>query len=165
MLYQFMLEMHNHLRWAALGSMLYAAGRGWAGLLGDQCWGKAEETALNIASISAGTQFAGGLMLYMHPQSVVAEEGEQRALIIPPTEEGRFFSQTHAAAMLGAVSLAHLAHFGAYSAESTQDKYRWAAFGYSAALIVMLAAVPWWRPLMRLPGQTERNPERTLLSL
>jgi hypothetical protein len=52
--------------------------------------------------------------------------------------------------MILAVTVAHLGSVASKRVTTDASKYRRAAVGYSLAALLVVLAIPWWRPL--LPG-------------
>ncbi|MFN7035995.1 MAG: hypothetical protein ACK4SN_06465 [Bellilinea sp.] len=69
----------------------------------------------------------------------------------------RFFAIEHFLLMFIALVVAHVTRSRSRKAASDALKHRWAAFGYLASFVLMLAAIPWpflayGRPWLRLFG-------------
>jgi hypothetical protein len=61
----------------------------------------------------------------------------------------RFFPLEHIPFMLAAVVLAHVGSSLARKAKDAAGQHRRAALGYGLSLLVIVLAIPWWRPLLR----------------
>jgi hypothetical protein len=94
-------------------------------------------------------EFLTGLLLYFGASPItraaLANIGEAMKY-----HEPRFFAVEHTALMLLAVICAHVG--GALSRKGRTDlmRYRGAVIAYTISLLVMLAGIPWWRPLLGL---------------
>ncbi len=94
-------------------------------------------------------EFLVGLILYFGA-SPITKMAFQNMATAMKDHEMRFFAVEHTFYMFLAVILAHVG--GALSRKARTDlvKYRGAAICYSVSLLLMLAGIPWWRPLLRL---------------
>ncbi len=62
----------------------------------------------------------------------------------------RFFIAEHWVLMLLAVVLAHVGSSRVRKAADALQKHRQALLWYSLSMALVLLAIPWWRPLLRL---------------
>ena len=65
--------------------------------------------------------------------------------------DARFFGFEHIFYMFIAIALAHMGTAFARRADTDQKKFRNAAIFFSLSLLVIIIAIPWGRPLLRLP--------------
>jgi hypothetical protein len=61
----------------------------------------------------------------------------------------RFFSVEHTTYMVVAVVLAHVARIFERKAAMNSRKWRPVAISYCLSLLLIVAGIPWWRPLLR----------------
>ena len=150
-LYPHLLGLHGILRWVVLAAAVAAivvAASGWSG-------GKSVSAALlrfGIIFVAAlDLEFLVGLILYFGA-SPITKMAFQNMAAAMKDHEMRFFAVEHTFYMFVAVILAHVG--GALSRKGKTDlaKYRAAAICYSLSLLLMLAGIPWWRPLLRIGG-------------
>ena len=148
-LYPHLLGLHGILRWVVLAAAVAAivvAASGWSGR-------KPVSAALfrfGIIFVAAlDLEFLVGLILYFGA-SPITKMAFQNMAAAMKDHEMRFFAVEHTFYMFLAVILAHVG--GALSRKARTDlvKYRGAAICYSVSLLLMLAGIPWWRPLLRL---------------
>lgn len=144
-----LLSLHNAVRWLALAAALIAIIVAFSG------WSGAKPAGANLRRFSLlfvivmDIEFLIGLVLYfgasplMH--AALANFGEAMK-----HHESRFFAVEHSALMFLAVICAHLGAALARKARTDLMKYRGPAIAYSVSLVLMLAGIPWWRPLLRL---------------
>lgn len=66
-----------------------------------------------------------------------------------PVKELRFFSIEHITGMLIAMTVAHVGAVRIRRAPTDEAKLRHAAIWHTATVAVILASIPWWRPLLR----------------
>jgi len=148
-MYSQLLALHGALRWVVLAAGIVAfavAASGWSG-------SKPADRKLRRWSvlfvIGMDLQLLVGLILYFAVSPLVKMAFQNMAVAMKD-HELRFFTVEHTTYMLLAVVLAHLG--GALSRKSKTDraKYRSAAVCYAISLLLVLAGIPWWRPLLRL---------------
>jgi hypothetical protein len=147
--YPHLLAFHGLLRWivlAAAVAAIFVAIPGWNGAK------PASKTLLRFGIIFVAAidlEFLLGLLLYFGA-SPITKMAFQNMAVAMKDHEMRFFAVEHTTYMLVALILAHVG--GALSRKGKTDlaKYRGAAICYSLSLLLMLAGIPWWRPLLRL---------------
>ena len=149
MLYPQLLAFHGALRWIVLVAAIVAlivSASGWSGTkpatpLLSRCG--------TVFVAGMDVQFLLGLILYFFasPLTRVAFENMSVAM---KDHELRFFTVEHTTYMVIAVILAHVGAARARRAKTDLSKYRTAAICYGLSLLLILAGIPWWRPLLRL---------------
>ena len=147
--YPHLLAFHGLLRWVVLAAAvaaIFVAISGWKGT-------KPVSGMLlrfGIVFVAAmDLEFLLGLLLYFGA-SPLTKMAFQNMAAAMKDHELRFFAVEHTTYMFVALILAHVG--GALSKKGKTDlaKYRGAAICYSLSLLLMLAGIPWWRPLLRL---------------
>jgi hypothetical protein len=149
--YPHLLGLHGILRWVTLAAAVAAivvAASGWSGTK------PASAALVRFGIIFVGLmdlQFLLGLILYFGASPVTKAAFQDMAAAMKD-HELRFFSVEHTTYMFVAVILAHIG--GALSRKAKTDvaKYRGAAICYTLSLLLVLAGIPWWRPLLRIGG-------------
>jgi len=144
MLYPNILVAHNILRWIVLAAGLIAlvktAGNwrlaGSGAPASTRPW-----TAIFVGALDL--QFLLGLILYL-VESPITRAAFQNMPAAMKDHELRFFAVEHTTYMLIALIAAHVG-----SALVRKAKFRGATIGFGIALLVILAGIPWWRPLFR----------------
>jgi hypothetical protein len=142
-MYTLLLSTHNLLRWAVLivGIIaLFAAYRGW---LGKHTFTDSDARTNSLFAITISIQFVVGLLLYF--VSPITQSGLQNFGAAMRDEGTRFFLVEHAVVMLLAVGFVHM---GASIARK-RLAHRPAAIFFTLALLAVVFAIPWWRPLLR----------------
>lgn len=142
------LTVHNLLRWLVLVAALWALIRAYRGWLGDGAWSGRDEQAGRLYSISFDVQFLVGL--FTAAVSPVIQATLRDPSLIGSSDRIRFFAVEHIPTMVLALVAVHLTGVLAKRAESGRLRHRRSALGYSVSLLLVLLAIPWWRPL--LPG-------------
>jgi hypothetical protein len=147
MLYPNILVAHNILRWLVLAFGLVALVKTAAN------WRRAgtgvPATVRPWTAIFVGTldlQFLLGLILYL-VESPVTRAAFENMPAAMKDHELRFFTVEHTTYMLIALIAGHIG-----SVLARRARYRGATIGFGIALLVMLAGIPWWRPLLRWPS-------------
>ncbi|MEZ4606123.1 MAG: hypothetical protein R2865_04770 [Deinococcales bacterium] len=121
----------------------------YSGLFSRRNWQDSDRQAGLIFNIVFGLQFIVGLILYgVSPIS--------RALMADPAygmsdKLTRFFGVEHAFTMIVAFAIAQIAYSRSKRLSSHRAKFMWAAIGYTLAIVLVLAAIPWDRPFIRNP--------------
>ena len=135
-MYSFVLVLHSWLRWVALAAGLYATAR-----------------AFNRSTDKSGLWFVAvmdlqlvlGLVLYFALSPVTAAAMEEFGQAMR-TSSLRFFAVEHTTLMIVAVVFAHVGRASQRRGRSGRSKWF-----YAAAVVAMLAAIPW-------PGMANGRP-------
>ena len=148
-MYQIVLAIHNILRWIVLVLAVVALLQAYIGWIGKREYTEIDRKAGVFFSISLDIQVFLGLLLYvfLSPITRTAFQDFSTAMTIP---EINFFAVEHILMMILAVILVHVGTMLTKRGTSDVSKHRRAAIWYSLASILVILAVPWWRPL--LPG-------------
>jgi hypothetical protein len=150
-MYAIALSLHNVLRWLVLAAALVAVFRAISGWLGARPWTASSAGPGRVLTISMDVQFLLGILLYamLSPvtKAAFADFGAAMA-----DRDLRFFAVEHALLMVLAVVCAHVGKVMAPKGATDVARYRRAALWYGATLLLILAGMPWMRPLVRLGG-------------
>ncbi len=148
-MYAITLSLHNLLRWVVLIAAVFAVMRAISGWLGRTAWTPSSAVPGRILTISLDIQFLIGILLYavLSPVTKAAFADMGAAM-----KEGqiRFFVAEHLVFMVVALVLAHMGKVLAPKAATDARKYRRAFIWYGLATLLILAGMPWWRPMFRL---------------
>ena len=148
-MYPLLLTIHNWVRWLVVLFGLYAVVRAYVGLFGRRVWAPADKTAGTLFSVSVDVQFLTGLVLtFLSPIVAAAMANMQAAM---QSDELRRILVEHIPLMLLAVVFVHLGTLGARRAGDDRGRFRRSALWFTLTALVLLVAIPWWRPLLRLP--------------
>ncbi len=144
-MHTFFLDLHNLLRWLVVLVGVAAIVIAWIGAASRGTWTPQQNNLGRLFSISMDIQLLVGLLLYFvfSPLTTGAFSNFGAAM---QSDELRFFLVEHFPLMLIAVILVHVG----VSRGRKKDSALQAAIFYTAAMAVVLFAIPWWRPL--LPG-------------
>ncbi|QDU08398.1 hypothetical protein [Gimesia aquarii] len=155
------LPYHNLTRWIVLLAAFWTLIQAWHGLFYRRKWSRSDKLAgLTFTSV-ANVQFLIGLTLYVISPNIKPLLG---APAYPFSNKMAFFLTIyHPAVMFIAVGLAQAVYSVAKRVVDDRKKFRWAAYGYSLAVVLMIAAIPWpfysfgrpwFRPLVRYVDPT-----------
>lgn len=147
-MFRIALGLHNILRWIVIVAAIWALVRAYLGWLGDRPWTRQDSLADRIFTISFDLQFLVGLFLAVI--SPLIQAAIQAPEHIGTSEAIRFFAVEHVPVMLAAWIIMHVTTVLVGRVEPAEQRHRRAAIGYSLTVIMVLLAIPWWRPI--LPG-------------
>jgi hypothetical protein len=146
-MYTAVLVIHNIFRWLVLIAAVFALVVSYSGWIQKREWGPSDRRAGTLFAVSLDIQLLLGLILYIAGgwYSVFANFSEAMANSIM-----RFFGLEHLFYMVLAVIFAHVGSVHARKASESVGKFRRAAIWYSLVIIILIIAIPWWRPLLRI---------------
>jgi len=148
-MYALTLSVHNFVRWLVLAAAIYAVLRSMGGWRGAQPWTASSAGTGRVFVILMDVQFLLGVLLYamLSPitKAAFADFGAAMA-----QRELRFFAVEHLLLMVLAVAAAHMGKALAPRAATDALRWRRATLWYGLSLILMLAGMPWWRPMLRI---------------
>lgn len=148
-MYAIVLSLHNIVRWLVLIAAVFAVMRAISGWIGRSAWTPASAGPGRIFTITLDVQFLLGILLYAVLSPVTRAAFADMAAAMGQREI-RFFVAEHAVFMVLALVAAHVGKVVAPKARTDAGKYRRAAAWYGVATILILAGMPWWRPMFRL---------------
>jgi len=154
-MYNFVLSLHNIIRWVVLIVAILALIRmyfgGWGG---RKAFSRADDRASLLFVTMLDIQLLVGIILYvfLSPTTMSLLNGSS-SMAAPMT---RYFGAEHAALMLISVIVAHVGRAQAKKAADARAKFRRSAIWFTVALVLLLAGIPWpfmpiSRPWLRLP--------------
>lgn len=148
-MYGVILALHNIFRWAALILAIVVVVRSFLGWFGNRKWTDRDRKLGSFFGISMDIQLLLGLLLYFvfSPMIRTALSDFGAAM---GSSDVRFFAIEHTMSMFLAVIFAHLGSVLARRATDSKAKFKRAAIFYTLALLLILGAMPWMRPLF--PG-------------
>ncbi len=147
MLYTVTVIAHNIFRWLVLLAAVWALWRAYRCWLGKREWEDADAQAGFMLSLSLDIQALLGVILaFASPPVRVGFVNLAGAMQTP---EIRFLLAQHMPLMLIGLVVVHITGARAKKAGEDRVKHRWTALGYTLALLMILVAIPWWRPLLR----------------
>lgn len=126
----FLVVLHGAWRWIVLASAVVCVARSLRVLVEHRLWTAADRRWATVFVGALDVQLTLGLLLYIKLRAPAP-------------------FAVHAASMIGAVALAHGGNIAVKRA-SPDAALKWAAPLFGCASIVIVAAIPWSRPLLRL---------------
>jgi mono/diheme cytochrome c family protein len=150
MLYEISLLLHSYTRWLVVIAMIGALGLAWWGILRRRDWTAWDARFSAAFAILVTVQFVWGVLLYLVPDGI-AQAALRDMGASMRVRELRFFGLEHPLQMVIALTLVHLGWTRSRKAPAAKTKFRWTAATYTVATLLILSAIPWWRPLVRVP--------------
>jgi hypothetical protein len=142
------LTLHNYVRWLVLVAMFYALIRVWLGLVGNREWTKNDDRVALAVTLSTSLQFILGIILYLLPMGL-AQAARQNFGMAMKIRDLRFFGLEHPLQMIIALTFVHLGSARARKAYPSARQFRWAVICFTIAALLILIAIPWWRPMIQ----------------
>ena len=147
MVFRWALGIHNILRWVVVLVLLWGLYRAYAGWLGKKPYIVLDHRAGMILTIAYDIQFLLGLILaFISPIIASAFFNLNAAMQV---NELRFFAVEHMPMMFLALIFGHVTSALSRKPDDDTLKHRYAALGYTLVAIITIAAIPWFRPLLR----------------
>jgi len=148
-MYPLLLTFHNWVRWLVVMFGIYALVRAYLGFFGRRVWTSADKQAGTLFSISIDVQLLiGELLAIVSPLMAAAVSNMAGAM---QSDELRGILVEHIPLMVLAVVFVHIGTLGARRAADDRGRFLRSVIWFSLTALVVLAAIPWWRPLLRLP--------------
>jgi hypothetical protein len=150
-MYEFFVAVHNILRWVVIVLGVIAVARSFWGWFGKKEWTNTERKIGVFFTSSIDIQLLLGIVLYF----VFSNWGlkailDQGMSFVMGNAEYRFFGIEHAFYMILAMIFGHLGSALPKRVDDDQSKFKRASIWFGLALLLILAGIPWSRPL--LPG-------------
>jgi len=148
-MYPIVLTLHNLVRWVVVILAVAATVRAFIGWFGKKEWTALDNRLGVLFSSSMDVQLLLGLLLYffLSPITRAALKNFGAAM---SNSELRFFAVEHVTVMFAAVVLAHIGRMLSKKATEATAKHRLAAILFGLAILAIVSAIPWSRPLIRL---------------
>lgn len=145
--YNIVLALHNIIRWIVVIGGLVAALRAIYGWLAGRPWRTLDNQLGLLFTVSMDIQALLGLLLYvvLSPITTSSFSDIGGAMSDPGA---RFYLVEHIAAMFVALVLAHAGRSLAKRAQDDKGKHMRAAIFFTIAMLLVLALIPWNRPLL-----------------
>jgi hypothetical protein len=141
------LALHNILRWLVILTAVVALIRSLRGMAAGLPWTRREALSLTAYASILTLQMVLGLVLYfvLSPLGMPALS-DMGAVMRDP--EMRLFAVEHPLTSMLAVAFAHIAVARSRKALTDASRYRGAALLLTLSLVLLLARMPWARPLL-----------------
>ena len=145
-MYATFLAFHSLLRWLVLVSLVYAIFMSIEGLISKRSYTKTDNLIRIVTNTISHTQLLIGFMLYFVLSPVTQ-------YFLKNGSDGNhqlwFFGIYHIAMMLLSIVTVTIGGAIAKRAKTDQTKFKTIALWFSVALVLILLAVPWFRPYFR----------------
>lgn len=145
-MYPILLSLHNIMRWAVLIAGVWLLIRTYMGLFKKTEWSDQDGSAVRYYTISMDIQLVLGLILYFVSPVTQAVMGNMGAAM--GDDQLRFFGVEHISMMIIAVILAHVGSMTVKRAAESRSKFIRAAIWFTLSALVVVVAIPWWRPMI-----------------
>jgi membrane protease YdiL (CAAX protease family) len=132
MLFTFILAAHNIVRWIILVLGIIALFRAYRGWLGKQPWTSTDRKVGVFFGSALDVQLLIGIVL---------------VILVGVPNLGAYLLE-HVLPMVLAVILAHVGSVRSRKAATDAEKHKQAAIWYTIVFLVLLVAIPWYRPLL-----------------
>lgn len=142
------LALHNIVRWAILLLGIAALSQSFGGWRRGRTWERIDRQIGLLFTISLDIQLLLGILLVATSPLMKAAIGDLSA--VSASQEIRFLLLEHTPVMILAVLVAHGTSVLVRRADSDGQRYRRATLGYAMVMLLIMIAIPWWRPI--LPG-------------
>ncbi|HEX9798449.1 MAG TPA: hypothetical protein VGA52_16010 [Anaerolineales bacterium] len=140
------LGAHNIMRWLVLLAGTFALMRAYRGWLAAGGWQPQDDLAGRLFAISFDIQFLVGL--FTAAVSPMIRTALQNPATISASQSIRYFAVEHIPLMVVALAAVHITSSLVKKAEVPAERHKRAAIGYSLGFLLILMAIPWWRPLL-----------------
>lgn len=147
-MYEFVLALHNLVRWVVLILAILAVVRAYLGWFGKRAWTGRDRQVGMFTGIALDIQLLIGLLLYIF-FSPLTRSAFQNFGAAMGNSDLRFFAVEHVFTMVLAVVFAHLGSILPRKVENAMIKHQRAAIWFSLLLVILLLGTPWMRPLLR----------------
>ena len=148
-MYEFVLDVHNILRWVALILGILVAARAFLGWFGKKDWSERDRKLGVYFTSAMDVQLLLGLLLYFFLSPLTSQAFRDFSAAMGNSGLS-FFAIEHPLAMILAVVFAHLGSALSKKAPDSVGKYKRAAIWYTLSVLLLIIGMPWFRPL--LPG-------------
>lgn len=145
-MYEVFVFLHSVFRWLVLISLVYAVGSSVQGLISKRTYTRADGLARSLATTISHTQLLIGFTLYFVLSPITQyfiKSGSGGAYEI------WFFGIYHIAMMLSSIVVMTIGGSIAKRAATDYAKFKTIAIYFSIALVLILFAIPWFRPFFR----------------
>lgn len=140
-MYQTLIVYHSIIRWLLLAALLYALLRAWKGYRSRTAFSKADNAVRHWTATVAHIQLVIGMILYT--QSPVVRYFWKHFREAAGTMDTLFFGLLHILLMLSAIVMITVGSALAKRRNTDQDKFRTMLIWYTAALCIIIIAIPW----------------------
>lgn len=145
--YNIVLALHNILRWVVVIAGISAAIRALYGWLASRRWRPLDNQLGLLFMVSMDIQVLLGLLLYFVLSPITSENLSNIGELMGDAG-ARFYLVEHSLVMIIALGLVHAGRSLSKKAEDDTRKHMRAAIFFTLAMLLVLALIPWNRPLL-----------------
>lgn len=145
-MYEIFVFLHSVFRWLVLISLFYAIGSSIQGLVSKRVYTKADGLIRSLTTTISHTQLLIGFTLYFVFSPITQYFMKSGS---GGNTEILFFGIYHIAMMLSAIVVMTIGGSIARRAVNDHAKFKTIAIYFSVALVLILLAIPWFRPFFR----------------
>ena len=145
-MYQTLLAIHNVTRWLVLISLIFSVFISTEGLITKRAYISLDKVARGFTSGLSHIQLLIGLLLYAFVSPITQSFFQNGA---KGNDQLFFFGVTHVVIMILAVIIITVGASMAKRASENHRKFKVTLICFSIALIMILSAIPWYRPFIR----------------
>lgn len=147
MLYQIVLTLHSITRWLVILAALLAIIRSVNGLAFKRGYTGMDNRVGMFFTMFMDIQVLFGILLYffLSPITTAALQNFAGAM---SNSAARFFTVEHALMMMIALGIAHMGRVMIKKAANASAQHRRTLIWFGLTILVVLAAIPWSRPLI-----------------
>ena len=147
-MYAIVLLLHGLWRWVVIFAGAAALAGAALGLSGAAPWQSGAGRYARLFGIALDVQVLMGASLYL-VFSPLTNEVQRVGGDVAPDSDVHFFGARHALMMTCAFIVVHVSAVLIRRTPGDAAKHRRALWLYGLALLLVLAGIPWWRPLAR----------------
>jgi hypothetical protein len=147
-MYGVVLLLHGVWRWVVLFAGAAALATAALGLANRAPWQTGAGRFARLFGIALDVQVLMGASLYLL-FSPLTNDVQRVGGALAPDSDAHFFGARHALLMTCAFVLVHVSAVLIRRTASDAAKHRRALLLYGVTLLLVLAGIPWWRPLAR----------------
>lgn len=149
-MYSILITLHSALRWFVLLFVLYALHRAFTGYRQKRKFNKGDNTVRHWTATLAHLQMMIGMLLYV--KSPVVNYFWKNTSVTLQNLQYVFYGLIHILLMLTAIVFLTIGSAKAKRQTEDQQKYKTILLWFSAALLIILLAIPWpFSPLSNRP--------------
>ncbi|HEX4025864.1 MAG TPA: hypothetical protein VHX52_14355 [Steroidobacteraceae bacterium] len=148
-LYRGVLIAHSAWRWVVIIAGFAAVVSPMMRLSRQEAWTPVGPQLARFFGIAIDIQVLMGAALYLLLSPLTTIVLSTAGMKLPPGSQAHFFVVTHPAIMIVAFIAVHVSSVVVRRARSDAAHQRRAIIFYGVTLLIVLAGIPWWRPLLR----------------
>jgi hypothetical protein len=147
-MYGIVLLLHGWWRWVVIVAGVATLATAALGLSGASPWQSGAGRFARLFGIALDVQVLMGASLYLL-FSPLTNEVQRVGGDVTPDSDVHFFGARHVLVMSGAFILVHVSAVLIRRTAGDAAKHRRALLLYALTLLLVLAGIPWWRPMLR----------------